>query len=143
MTLDSAAAQTWVTERFLFVLISLFGVLGLVLASIGVYGLLALQVTRRTREFGIRVALGATGSALIRLVTRQGARLLGGGFLAGAIAASVATTLVRHQWPNIPTMNPIIWLGAALVLSAGVALASWLPARRASRVDPVIALRAE
>jgi ABC-type antimicrobial peptide transport system permease subunit len=142
-SLDAAAAESWVTERFLFVLVSLFGVLGLVLASIGVYGLLALQVTRRTREFGIRLALGATAQALIRLVAAQGVRLLAFGFLAGSIAAWAATRIVRHQWPEIPASDPLIWIGAVVVLSAGVTLASWLPARRASRVDPMIALRAE
>jgi len=142
-SLDQAAAESWVTERFLFVLVSLFGGLGLVLASIGVYGLLALQVTRRTREFGIRLALGATARALIRLVAEQGARLLAFGFIAGGIAAWAATRIVRHQWPEIPASDPLIWLGAIVVLSAGVAVASWLPARRASRVDPMIALRAE
>ena len=141
--LEKAAANSWVTERFLFVLVSLFGVLGLVLASIGVYGVLALQVTRRTREFGVRVALGATAAALIRLVAAQGVRLLALGFFAGGIAAWAATRIVHHQWPDVPAADPLIWLGAAVVLSAGVALASWLPARRASRVDPIIALRAE
>ena len=143
LSLDKAAAESWVTERFLFVLVSLFGALGLVLASIGVYGLLALQVTRRTREFGIRVALGATAHALIRLVAAQGVRLLAFGFLAGGIAAWAAAKVAHHQWPEIPAADPFIWIGAVVVLSAGVALASWLPARRASRVDPMIALRAE
>jgi len=143
ISLSAAAAESWVTERFLFVLVALFGALGLVLASIGVYGLLALQVTRRTREFGVRVALGATAAALIRLVAAQGLRLLAFGFLAGGVAAWVATRIVHHQWPDVPAANPLIWLGAGLVLSAGVAIASWLPARRASRVDPMITLRAE
>jgi len=118
-SLDRAAAESWVTERFLFVLVSLFGALGLVLASIGVYGLLALQVTRRTREFGIRLALGATARALIRLVAAQGVRLLAFGFLAGGIAAWAANRIVRHQWPEIPASNPSIWIGAIIVLSAG------------------------
>jgi putative ABC transport system permease protein len=143
IALDQAAAQSWVTERFLFVLVSLFGVLGLVLASIGVYGLLALQVTRRTREFGIRLALGATARALIHLVAVQSVRLLAFGFLAGGIAAWAAARIVHHQWPEIPASDPLIWVGAIIVLSAGVTVASWLPARRASRVDPIIALRAE
>jgi predicted permease len=142
-SLDQAAAESWVTERFLFVLVSLFGALGLVLASIGVYGLLALQVARRTREFGIRLALGATGQALIRLVATQGVRLLGFGFFAGGMAAWAGARIVRHQWPEIPASDPLIWIGAIVVLSIGVAVASWLPARRASRVDPMIALRAE
>ena len=143
VSLEKAAADSWVTERFLFVLVSLFGALGLVLASIGVYGLLALQVTRRTREFGVRVALGATAAGLIRLVAKQGARLLAFGFLAGGLATWAATRLAHYKFPDLPTADPLIWLGAATVLSAGVALASWLPARRASRVDPIIALRAE
>lgn len=143
ISLEAAAAETWVTERFVFVLVALFGVLGLVLASIGVYGLLALQVTRRMREFGVRVALGASAAALIRLVVTQGARLLAFGFLAGGFAAWTATRLARHQWPDLPKTEPLIWIGAAAVLSAGVALASWLPARRAARVDPIVALRAE
>src|SRR3954470_22826546 len=101
ISLEDAAAETWVTERFLFVLVSLFGALGLVLASIGVYGLLALQVARRTREFGIRLALGATARALVRLVAAQGARLLAFGFIAGAVAAWAVTRIVRHQWPEL------------------------------------------
>jgi predicted permease len=143
ISLDAAAAESWVTERFLFVLVALFGALGLVLASIGVYGLLALQVTRRTREFGVRVALGATAAALIRLVAAQGLRLLGCGFLAGGIASWAVTRIVHHQWPNVPAADQFIWLGAGVVLSAAVAIACWIPARRASRVDPMVALRAE
>jgi predicted permease len=142
-SLDDAAAESWVIERFSFVLVALFGALGLVLASIGVYGLLALQVTRRTREFGIRLALGATAQALVRLVALQGVRLLAFGFLAGGLASWAAARIVHHQWPEIPAGGPLIWVGAIIVLSAGVAIASWLPARRASRVDPIIALRAE
>jgi putative ABC transport system permease protein len=143
ISLDAAAADSWVTERFLFVLVALFGALGLVLASIGVYGLLALQVTRRTREFGIRFALGATAAALIRLVAAQGVRLLVFGFLAGGIASWIAVRIVHHQWPGIPAADLWIWFGATVVLSAAVAIACWIPARRASRVDPIVALRAE
>jgi ABC-type antimicrobial peptide transport system permease subunit len=130
-------------ERFLFVLVALFGALGLVLASIGVYGLLALQVARRTREFGVRVALGATAAALIRLVAAQGARLLVFGFFIGGIASWAAIRIVHHQWPDVPVADQFIWVGAAFVLSSAVAIACWIPARRASRVDPMLALRAE
>ena len=107
------------------------GALGLVLASIGVYGLLTLQVTRRTREFGVRVALGATAAALIRLVAAQGVRLLAFGFFAGGIASWVAVRIVHHQWPDVPVADQFIWLGAAVVLSSAVAIACWIPARRA------------
>ncbi len=143
ISLEEASARSWVTERFLFVLVSLFGALGLLLAAIGVYGLLALQVTRRTREFGIRVALGATARELITLVTAQGAKLLTFGFIAGGIAASMVLLAVHRHWPELPAAQPLILLGAGVILSAAVALASWFPARRASSVDPIIALRAE
>ncbi len=143
ISLDAAAAESWVTERFVFILVALFGIIGLILSSIGVYGLLALQVTRRMREFGVRIALGASAAALIRLVATQGARLLAFGFVAGGFAAWIAARIAQHQWPDIPEVDPLIWIGAAAVLSAGVALASWLPARRASRVDPIIVLRSE
>jgi predicted permease len=143
ISLEDAAAESWVTERFLFVLVSLFGILGVVLASIGVYGLLALQVARRTREFGIRLALGATARGLIQLIAAQSARLVALGFFAGALAAWALTRFVRHQWPEAPASGPLVWVGAVAVLCLGGAVASWLPARRASRVDPVIALRAE
>jgi putative ABC transport system permease protein len=102
-----------------------------------------LQAARRTREFGVRVALGATRAALIRLVAAQGVRLLGLGFLAGLFGALIGVRLLQHEWPDVPAGNPLIWLGAASVLSFGVALASWLPARRAGGVDPVVALRSE
>jgi ABC-type antimicrobial peptide transport system permease subunit len=143
ISLEDAAAESWVTERFLFVLVSLFGILGLVLASIGVYGLLALQVARRTREFGIRLALGATARGLIQLIAAQSARLVAAGFFTGALAAWAVTRIVRHQWPEAPASGPLVWVGAVVVLCLGGAIASWLPARRAARVDPVIALRAE
>src|SRR5438874_1808731 len=81
VSLDQVASESRVTERFIFVLVSLFGVLGLVLAAVGLYGLLSLHVARREREFGIRTAVGATGAQLVALVTRQGAVLLGLGFV--------------------------------------------------------------
>ena len=143
VSLEQAASQSRVTERFIFVLVSLFGGLGLILAAVGLYGLLSLQVARRQREFGIRSALGATARQLVQLVARQGATLLGIGFAIGAFATWGIVQLIQNQWAEMPAPNVIAWLAAGAVLSAAVGLASWLPARRASRVDPVIALRAE
>jgi putative ABC transport system permease protein len=142
-TIDEATGRTRVTERFALTLVSLFGVLGLALAAIGLYGLLTLQVTRRMREFGIRAALGATAAGLTRLVAIQGAWLLAAGFLFGGVAAWIAVRVARSQWPGLPPVSPLIFAGAALVLSAAVGLACWLPARRASRVDPMVVLRTE
>ena len=143
LSLEDAAARSRTTERFIFVLVSSFGVVGLVLAAVGLYGLLALQVARREREFGIRSALGATARQIIQLVAQQGAVLLSLGFTAGALATYGVVRLVRNQWAEMPAPNLIACICAAIVLGIAVMIACWLPARRASRVDPVIALRAE
>jgi ABC-type antimicrobial peptide transport system permease subunit len=143
VSLGEVAGESRITERFIFVLVTLFGVLGLVLAAVGLYGLLALQVARRWREFGIRSALGATGAQIVRLIARQGATLLASGFAAGALATWAVVRIVQSQWSQMPAPNLLAWFGAGVVLAATVAVACWLPARRAARVDPVIALRAE
>jgi putative ABC transport system permease protein len=143
VSLEDAAALSRTTERFIFVLVSSFGFVGLVLAAVGLYGLLALQVARREREFGIRSALGATACKIIQLVVRQGATLLSLGFTAGALATYVVVRLVRNQWAEMPGPSLVACLCAAIVLGAAVIIACWLPARRAAHVDPVIALRSE
>ena len=143
VSLQDAATRSRTTERFIFVLVSSFGLVGLVLAAVGLYGLLALQVARREREFGIRSALGATARQIIQLVARQGAVLLSLGFTAGALATYGVVRLVKNQWAEMPAPNLIACICAAIVLGLAVMIACWLPARRASRVDPVIALRAE
>ena len=143
ISLDQAASQSRATERFISVLVSLFGFLGLTLSAVGLYGLLSLQVARRYREFGIRSALGASGRQLIELVARQGAKLFVTGIAAGGVATWAIVRLVRIQWSEMPTPNVVAWVGGIAVLSAAVALACWLPARRAARIDPVIALRLE
>jgi putative ABC transport system permease protein len=143
IALADAAAQSRTTERFIFALVSAFGMLGLVLAAIGLYGLLCLQVARREREFGIRSALGATAAQIIKLVTKQGATLLGMGLLAGGICTWGIVRLVQNQWSGMPAPDFTAWLAGGFVLAVAAAVACWLPARRAAQVDPVIALRAE
>jgi putative ABC transport system permease protein len=143
LSLEDAAAGSRTTERFIFVLVSSFGFVGLVLAGVGLYGLLALQVGRREREFGIRSALGATARQIIQLVARQGVTLLALGFTAGALATYGVVHLVRNQWAEMPGPNLIACVCAAIVLGIAMMIACWLPARRAARVDPIIALRAE
>ena len=143
ISLIDATARSRTTERFIFVLVSAFGFLGLVLAAVGLYGLLALQVARREREFGIRSALGATARQIIQLVARQGVILLSFGFGAGAVVTYGIIRLVRNQWAGMPTPNFAAWICAATVLGLAALVACWLPARRAARVDPVQALRME
>src|SRR5262249_7300583 len=143
LSLQHAAARSRTTERFIFVLVSSFGLVGLVLAAVGMYGLLALQVARRERELGIRSALGAAAHQIIQLVARQGAVLFLLGFTAGALATYGVVRLVKNQWAEMPAPNLIACICAAIVLGIAVMIACWLPARRAARVDRVIALRAE
>src|SRR2546423_13411334 len=143
VSLADAAAQSRTTERFIFVLVSAFGLLGLILSAVGLYGLLSLQVARRQREFGIRSAFGATARQIIQLVANQGARLLAIGFAVGALVTWGCFRLIQNHWAEMPAPNVFAWIGGGGVLSAAVALACWLPAQRAARVDPVVALRAE
>jgi putative ABC transport system permease protein len=143
VSLDEAVARSRVTERFVLMLVSIFGVLGLVLAAIGLYGLLSLHVARRQREFGIRSALGATAAQIVRLIARQGVTLIGIGFVAGGIATLGVIQVVRNQWSAMPAPNMTAWFVTALVLAGASFIACWLPARKASRIDPVIALRSE
>lgn len=141
--LGDAAARSRTTERFVFLLVSSFAVVGVVLAAIGLYGALALQVSRREREFGIRSALGATARHIIELVARQGAVLLLLGLSAGGLATFGVVRLVRNQWAEMPAPNLIACFWAAGVLAMAVMVACLLPARRAASVDPVRALREE
>jgi putative ABC transport system permease protein len=143
VSLAEAAAESRTTERFIFVLVSSFGLLGLILAAIGLYGLLSLQVARRKREFGIRSALGATAAQIVQMVARQGASLLVIGLVAGGLGTWGAVRLVQSEWAEMPPPSVLAVGGGGCVLCLAVALACWLPARRASRIDPVIALRAE
>ncbi|HZT73154.1 MAG TPA: ADOP family duplicated permease [Terriglobales bacterium] len=120
-----------------------FGVLALALALIGLYGVIAYAAGQRTREFGLRLALGARPADLARLVLRQGLRLAAAGLGAGLAAALLLARLLRGLLFGVSTADPLV-LGAAIVLLGALALAAaWIPARRVSRVDPAQALRSE
>jgi predicted permease len=122
-------------------LLVVFGALALVLASIGVYGVMAYAVSQRTRELGIRVALGASASDVRGMVLRQGLGLTAAGIGAGVAVSLLLTNLVGNLLYGISALDPLTFTVIPAVLLAVAALAIYLPARRASRVDPVIALR--
>ncbi|HET7565978.1 MAG TPA: FtsX-like permease family protein, partial [Gemmatimonadaceae bacterium] len=124
-------------------MIGVFGLLALVLAAIGLYGVISYAVTQRTREVGIRMALGAQQVHVVSLVVRQGALLTLVGLVIGIAAALGAARLITHLLFGVSATDPITFVGVAVLLAAVAALASYLPARRATRVDPMIALRAE
>ena len=124
-------------------LTSAFGLLALVLATIGVYGVMSYAVARRTQEVGIRMALGARSSEVLNMVLRQGMTTIGIALAIGLAVAFGTTRLIRSQLSGVSATDPLTFIAVPLILS-GVALAAcYFPARRASRVDPIVALRAE
>jgi putative ABC transport system permease protein len=129
--------------RFGLVLMSIFAGVGLVLVAIGVYSVVAYTVSRQTHEIGIRMALGAGGGDVLGMVLRMGMRLLAVGIGAGLLISLAASRVLNSQIRNISTTDPVtIALVIAVVVGAGVA-ACYFPARRATRVDPLVALRYE
>ena len=129
--------------RLAAVLLGIFGGLALVLAAIGLYGVIAFVVGQRTREIGVRMALGADRGGILRQVLGQGARLAALGLIAGLALALLAAPLLASQLVSVSPTDVLTYSATAALL-LGVALAaSWLPARRAAGVDPIEALRTE
>ena len=124
-------------------LLGLFGALGLLLASIGLYGVLSFQVARRTREIGIRMALGGSRGDVFQLVLRHGGLLVGLGLAIGLLSAAGLARLLRSLLLGLSPWDPLAFAGVALVLLVAAFLACLVPARRAMRVDPLLALRHE
>ena len=131
-----------VPERLMAILAGFFGLVGALLAAIGLYGLLAYTVTRRTKEIGIRMALGATRGDVTRMILRGALMLVAAGFVAGAPVAFWATRLAGAAIENASGGRIAVVVAAVAMLVVG-ALAAWAPARRATRVEPLVALRTE
>jgi putative ABC transport system permease protein len=130
-------------RRFPLTLITAFAAAALLLAIIGIYGVINYSVTQRTREMGVRMALGASASQLVRSVLRQGVQLAGLGILIGTLLAFSASRVLVSLLYGVSPGDPLTYLGVGLLLGLVTLAASWLPARRAARVDPLTALRAE
>lgn len=124
-------------------IVTAFAVVGVVLAVVGLYGVLSYVVAARRREFGVRLALGATARDLIRMVVGQGAVVVAVGVAAGAAGALMLARAVESVLFGVTTRELSVYAAAALTLTAAAAIAIWLPARRATRVDPVDVLRCE
>jgi ABC-type antimicrobial peptide transport system permease subunit len=140
-TLGEVVSTFLAQRQFVLTLLTLFGVLALVLAATGVYGILGYRAVRRTREIGVRVALGARRPDVVRLLVREGALFAVGGVAIGLIVASVSTRLVASWLYGVGGLDPTTFAAVAVAMIAVALAASWLPAYRASRTDAMEALR--
>jgi len=142
-TLDQRVGKLAERPRFNALLLGLFAGMGLLLAAIGLYGVMSFLVAQRTQEIGVRMALGATPATIARLVLGHAARWTVAGAAAGAIGSLFAVRLLRAMLFHVSGKDPWTWAAAVAVLLAIAMLAAWIPSRRAARVDPMQALRQE
>ncbi|HKA18434.1 MAG TPA: ABC transporter permease [Blastocatellia bacterium] len=142
-TMEQLRGDVIADRRFTLILVGVFGVLALVLASIGIYGVISYSVEQRTREIGIRTALGASPRRVLGMVLRDGAKLAIIGIAIGTAGALVLTQFIRAFLFSVSPSDPLTFTGIAFVLSAVAIIASYVPARRAMKVDPNTALRCE
>jgi len=143
MTMQQVIDDTLVGRRFTVLLLGIFAAVALVLAAVGLYGVIAYAVSQRTHEIGIRMALGARVEDVVRMVVRQGLRLAAIGLVVGAVAALVTTRFLASQLYGVGAADPMTFVAIPAILALVALVASWLPARRAAHVDPMIALRGE
>jgi putative ABC transport system permease protein len=142
-TMDQLLESAVGSPRFIVLLIGGFALVALLLGGIGVYGVLSYTISQRTNELGIRIALGAESRQVVRLVVGEGMRIVGIAVAIGLAASFAATRLLRSQLFGVGPTDVLTFVVVTLLLSVVAMLACYLPARRASRVDPMVALRAE
>jgi predicted permease len=142
-TMDQWLAESLARRRFAMQMLGLFALIALLLASVGIYGVMSYTVVQRTREIGIRVALGAQMRDVLRLIVRQGMSLAGIGIGIGLVAAVAATRLMVNLLFGVRATDPLTFVAIASLLALVALAACWIPARRAAKVDPMIALRCE
>jgi putative ABC transport system permease protein len=142
-SMDEVIGASLARRRFSAELVGVFAALALLLASIGIYGLLAYMVGQRLQEIGIRMAMGAQPSHILKMILTQGVKLAGAGILVGMIFAGFAAPLISSMLYGVRPVDPAVFVTVPLVLVIVALLASYIPARRATKVDPIIALRNE
>jgi predicted permease len=142
-TMDAHVARAVGDRRFTMVVLGAFAAVALVLAAVGIYGVISYRVSQRTREIGVRIALGADPRQVRGMIVRNSMMMVGGGILAGAVCALLLTRVIRSFLFGVDATDPGTLAGVLLLLTGAALLACYLPARRATRVDPMVALRAE
>jgi putative ABC transport system permease protein len=143
MTMEKMVAESLTQRRFLMFLLGVFAALALALAVVGLYGVMSYAVTQRTHEIGLRMALGAQGRDVLRMVVGRGMALVGVGLAIGLAFAFALTRYMTSMLYGVSAVDPLTYAGIALLLGAVALLASYIPARRATKVDPMVALRYE
>jgi putative ABC transport system permease protein len=143
MSMNAVVAKTLSPQRFNLVLLGIFAAVALILAAIGIYGVIAYSVTQRTHEIGVRVAVGAQPHHVIELVLGESGRLVAAGTLIGLAAAVILSRFMSSMLFGVTARDPLTFVAVAALLAAVALVASYIPARRALRVDPMIALRHE
>jgi putative ABC transport system permease protein len=142
-TLEDSLREQLAPRRFQISLLSFFAALALILSAVGIYGLLQYSITQRTHEMGIRIALGARQLDILRLVLGQGTRLALIGITIGVGVALAATRAISSLLYGVTATDPATFLAVAILFGLVAVVASYIPARRATRVDPMVALRCE
>jgi len=140
-TLDQWIARSLENRRTPMALLAMFGAVALVLSAIGIYGILAFGVAQRGREFGIRHALGADSGSILSLVLTEGLRTAGAGIALGLLGALALTRFLQSLLFGVTAHDPLVFAGVAAVLLVVALAACYIPARRATEVDPMVALR--